>query len=805
MDSLRAYHAKRDFDQSPEPAGKPATGAGHSFVVQKHDATLLHWDFRLEWRGVLLSWAVTRGPSDAPSAKRLAVRTEDHPLDYAAFEGVIPKGQYGGGTVMVWDSGTYRALTDMDQGLIQGSLKLRLSGQRMNGDWALVRMKPRADERRENWLLIKERDVFKTDDPDRLVRVHLTSVQTGRDMAAIAAGAASVSDRPTPALPRFQPVQLAMSQPDPPTGQGWLHEVKYDGYRCLAAIAPPQVRFFTRSGLDWTDTFAALADDARRLPCASALIDGEVTTPEGGAQAFGLLQQRLELGGPIVLMAFDLLELDGEDLRPLPLRVRKDRLRALVAEGTGAIRFADHIDGHGADVWAHAQAKGWEGIVSKKADSPYRGGRQKNWIKVKCAQRQEFVIGGWKASGVKGRPFASLLVGTIEGGALRFRGAVGSGFNDATLDKTMERLAGLKQPASPFRDAPRMSGAHWVRPDLACEVKFAGFTTGGQVRHGVFLGLREDKLTRDIIEEPHKPAQSKDTARIRGVIITHPDRRVFEKPPVTKLALAHYVDAFADRMLPFVKDRPLSLLRCPDSIDKACFFQKHRTPGMPDAIEAAGQDATGAEDYIAIGNAAGLVAAVQMGTVEFHIWGSTSSDIERPDRLVFDLDPDEGLDFAEVRAAAGEVRDFLGQLDLVCVPMLSGGKGIHVVVALRKSADWPTVKLFARTVAVALSQRNPERFTSTMSKAERKGRIFIDWLRNERGSTAIAPYSPRARQGAGVAAPLNWAELATATSAQQYDLSNALHLLDRPCPLLTSRKLAKPLGPRVLRALERAL
>ena len=806
MDSLREYRNKRDFQQSPEPNGHVAKPGGKRFVVQKHDATRLHWDFRLEWQGVLLSWAVTRGPSDAPSAKRLAVRTEDHPVDYATFEGTIPKVQYGAGTVMIWDQGTYTALTDMATGLYGGSLKLRLSGERMNGDWALVRMKPRAGERRESWLLIKERDAFASNDPERLVREHLTSVVTGRDISRIAEGAKPVRGIATPpALPRFRPVQLASTEPEPPTGNGWLHEVKYDGYRCVAAVAPPEVRFFTRSGLNWTDTFSALTSDARDLPCLSALIDGEVTTPEGGPQAFGQLHNRLETGGPLVLMAFDLLELNGEDLATLPLRDRKERLKALIGNTSGAIRYADHVDGHASDVWTYAQAHGWEGIICKKADAPYRAGRQSSWIKVKCDRRQEFVIGGWKATAVKGRPFASLLLGTMEDGALQFRGAVGSGFNDTTLDSVMSRLVALEQPTAPFRNAPRLAGAHWVRPDLACEVKFTGFTTDGQVRHGVFLGLREDKMPGDINREPDTPFRSRGAARVRGVTITHPDRAVYPDPPVSKLTLAQHVDAFAERMLPFVKGRPLSLLRCPDGITQACFFQKHRTQGMPADIGEAGSDATGAEDFIAIGNAAGLVAAAQMGTVEFHIWGSTVADIERPDRLVFDLDPDEGLDFDNVRTAARDVRDFLGKLSLDCMPLLSGGKGIHVVAALRRSAEWPTVKLFARTIAVGLSQEAPGRFTSRMSKAERKGRIFIDWQRNERGATAVAPYSLRARKGAGMAAPLSWDELELVTSAQHYSLFNAQDLLMRPCPLLALRKSAKPLGPRMLSALGRIL
>jgi bifunctional non-homologous end joining protein LigD len=807
MGNLQAYRDKRDFALTREPAGKTSHGTGHLFVVQKHDATRLHWDLRLEWGGVLLSWAVTRGPSEATSAKRLAVRTEDHPLDYVDFEGTIPKGQYGGGTVMLWDDGTYEPLNDFVAGLHDGSLKFRLSGHRMKGAWALVRMKPRAGERRENWLLIKERDGFAFDDAERLVRIHDTSVRTGRTMAEIAAGEPVAQKRgPTGTVPEFRPLQLATSADEPPRGDGWLHEVKYDGYRCLMAVAPPTARFFTRSGLDWSDTFAALGHDARALRCASALIDGEVTTPEGGTKAFGLLQRRLELGGPLVMMAFDLLELDGADLTGLPLDERKRRLKLLIGDDGGAIRFADHIDGQGDAVWTHAKASGWEGIISKKADAPYRGGRQSNWLKVKHARRQEFVIGGWKGSAVKGRPFASLLVGTMQDGALQYRGGVGSGFDDAALDSMMARLIPLAQKAASFVNAPAdLRDAHWVRPMLVCEVQFTGFTNDGHIRHGVFIGLRGDKMADEVELEPAPRAPGNGGASLRGATITHPEHLIFDKPAVTKFALAKYLDDLSDRILPFVKDRPLSLLRCPDGAAEACFFQKHRTAGMPSAIAEAGSAATGAEDYIAIGTAAGLVAAAQMGTIELHVWGSRISAIEFPDRLVFDLDPDEALGFEAVRAAAVEVRDLLDDLGLASSPMLSGGKGIHVVAPLRKSAEWPTVKLFARTVAVCLAARAPERFTSTMAKADRKGKIFIDWLRNERGATAIAPYSPRARAGAHIAAPLTWAELQKASGANQYDVFNVGDLLARPCPLLAARKHATGLGPRNLRALEAAI
>ena len=822
--SLHDYRSKRDFHRTSEPAAHdgPETGsAGRCFVVQKHAATRLHWDLRLEWDGVLLSWAVTRGPSAAPSAKRLAVRTEDHPLDYATFEGTIPKPEYGAGTVMLWDHGTWAPLGDVDQGLTEGLLKFVVSGERMRGAWMLVRMKPRVGEKRQNWLLIKERDAHESDDAAGLVTTHLTSVATGRTMVEIASGARGKSKTAARArnakarldCPPFRPVQLAKLQTTVPAGDDWLHEVKVDGYRCLAAVGGGAVRLYTRNGLDWTTEFGALVPVFEKLPCDNALIDGEVVAAGVDTNGFSELQRRLKHGGALRFVAFDLLHLDGRDLAALPLVERKAALERLLATSGGTIQYSTHIDGRGQDAWAMVCKAGREGLVSKLATASYHAGRHGSWIKLKCAQRQEFVIGGWSPSSSRGRPFASLLMGSFEGGQLVYRGRVGSGFGAREFDELVRALDQLASKTSPFGETPpEVRAARWVRPELVVEVKFTELTADGHIRHGTYQALRHDKPAQDVsLDRPEgnimaTEAEGADGGKVKGVTITNADREVFAVPPVTKFRVArHYAD-FADRMLPFARNRPVSLLRCPDGIAGPCFFQKHRGDGMPRSIGTiAVSDEEGDDDYITLSSASSLVAATQMGTIEFHIWGARNTALDQPDRLVFDLDPDEGLSFTAVRRAAFDLRDRLEDLGLPSAAMLSGGKGIHVIVPLRPKAAWETVKLFSRTMAVMLSDAEPDRFIATMSKKKRKGLIFIDWMRNERGATAIAPYSLRARPGARVAVPLTWDELASVSSAGEFDIESVLGRLEMPCPLKEVTRRAVILNDKVLARLEKQI
>jgi len=784
---LAEYRAKRDFSRTPEPRDKIAPARKDQprrFVVQKHDATRLHWDFRLEIDGVLKSWAVTRGPSADPGEKRLAVRTEDHPLDYARFEGTIPAGEYGGGTVMLWDEGTWEPIAGKKaEDLDKGHLHFVLRGQRMKGEWLLIRLKPRGKEKRENWLLRKIDDAF-TGPPDSLTERELTSVSTGRTMQAIADGAPvpkvpAKRGRPKGAPPAFAPLQLATLVDSAPDGPEWLHETKYDGYRALISCGGGRAVIYTRSGLDWSDKFPEIAEAAAALPVVAALLDGEIVAlDKEGRPSFSALQEAISTGGRgLQLFVFDLLQLDGEDLRPLPNLARKERLRALLDDAQPPLNYAEHVLGSGGAMLRELCGAGLEGIVSKRADAPYRGKRTQAWLKSKCVARQEFVILGWTSSAAKGRDFAALLVGRYDGDALCYAGKVGTGFNAGTMRDLARRMAPLAQ-GEPAADVPASArrGAHWLRPDLVAEVGYAEFTGDGVLRHARFIGLRGDKPAAEVkLEQPAPPPVEPEPR------ITHPDRVVFSDGGITKGDLADYYRRLAPPMLSTMAGRPLSLVRCPDGIAGKCFFQKHgagnlgRQIGSVHIRESDGDEA----DYLCLADSRGLLECVQMGAIEFHAWGSHSRHLEQPDRLVFDLDPDEALTFADVRKAAHDLKRHLADIGLVSFAMLSGGKGVHVIVPIKAGPDWAVVSDFARRFAGALAAAEPDRFVATMSKAKRKGRIFIDWLRNQRGSTAVMPYSVRARPGAPVAAPVSWAELDDMADAAAFRLTDAGALIQR--------------------------
>ena len=808
-DPLARYNAKRDFAKTAEPAGTLAPGHGNSFIVQKHDATRLHWDFRLEVDGVLKSWAVTRGPSLDPAEKRLAVRTEDHPLSYATFEGTIPKGEYGGGTVMLWDRGTWSPIAGKSaKDLDEGHLHFVLEGERMKGEWLLIRLKPRGKERGENWLLRKIDDA-EAGGTDTLVETALTSVATGRTMQEIADGLSSPARGGGPAkpvegagrkraargrlpsttassrrgpppragedMPEFNPPQLCTLVDTVPTGAEWIHEVKYDGYRALLATGGGKARVYTRSGLDWTDKFASIAEAASDLP--PALIDGEIVAFKDGRPDFSTLKDAISSGGDMTFFAFDLLSLDGEDLTALPNVARKERLRPLIGEDA-RLQFADHIAGAGEQLFETLCREGYEGIVSKRADAPYRGKRTQAWLKVKCTRRQEFVIVGWTASD-KSRGFRSLLLGVHEGGTLRYAGKVGTGFsqelmNDlrATLDKLARKTPTVEAPRAAVR------GARWVSPKLVAEIAFTEVTPDGVLRHPSFLGLRGDKPAGEVVVETPAPLPAPTAPAVK---VSNRDRVIFPESKVTKGDLADYYAAVAPVMLPWVAERPVSLVRCPQGRGKHCFFQKHDAGSFGDAVHQVPiREKDGStEDYLYLRDTAGLVACVQMGTIEFHGWGSRVDPLEKPDRLVFDLDPDEGLDFADTKKAAEFLKNQLAELGLASFPLLSGGKGVHVVVPLTPDAAWPAVKDFADRFARALAAAEPDRFTATMTKAKRTGRIFIDWLRNQRGATAIMPYSARARAQAPVAAPVSWTELRDLDTAARWHVGDAAELLAR--------------------------
>ncbi|NJC35119.1 bifunctional non-homologous end joining protein LigD [Sphingomonas jejuensis] len=825
-DPLAAYNAKRDFGKTREPKGELAAEPGHLFMVQKHDATRLHWDLRLEKDGVLKSWAVTRGPSLDPADKRLAVRTEDHPLSYATFEGTIPKKEYGGGTVMLWDRGTWAPIAGKTADTLEdGHLHFTLEGERMKGEWLLVRIKGKPGEKRENWLLRKIDDDH-AGGSDDLVAHALTSVATGRTMDEIARGVAVKGARPggkTPSAgpvgssdverdspagagvsrprskptgkgqgkakkaslkaPAFQPPQLATLVDAVPAGSGWMHEVKYDGYRALTAVGGGTATVYTRSGLDWTDRFTGIADAAAALPGA-ALIDGEIVKLDAdGRPSFSALQSVLKDGGDgLILFAFDLLEQDGEDLRRLPNVARKERLRALIADldPDGPVQLAEHVLGEGEALFETMCREGYEGIVAKRADAPYANRRSQAWLKVKCTRRQEFLIVGWTKSSARGRPFSSLLLGLRDDdGALRYAGKVGTGFDTALLADLARRMKPLARKTPPV-EVPRAAarGASWIRPELVAEVAYAEFTAENVVRHASFVGLREDKPAREVRAEKAAPAPKPKAPAIK---VSNPDRVIFPDSGITKGELAAYYAEIAPAMLPDSADRPISLVRCPQGRAKHCFFQKHDAGSFGDKVgqvDIREKDGS-TEAYLFVDGTDGLVACVQMGTIEFHGWGSRVADVEKPDRMVFDLDPDEGLGFDEVKRAAADLRDHLADIGLSSFPLLSGGKGVHVVVPLSPAAEWPAVKDFAQRFSIALATAEPDRFVATMSKAKRKGRIFIDWLRNQRGATAIMPFSARARPGAPVAAPVTWDELKGLEGANRWSVRDAAELLER--------------------------
>lgn len=799
-DPLAKYNAKRDFAKTSEPRGQLEPGQGNRFMVQKHDATRLHWDLRLEVDGVMKSWAVTRGPSLNPADKRLAVQTEDHPLSYSDFEGTIPAKEYGGGTVMLWDDGSWAPIAGKSaKDLEKGHLHFVLNGERMKGEWLLIRLKPRGKERNVNWLLRKIDDEFAAGSDD-LVETALTSIKTGRTMQQIALaeqapelaswrklrGARVAEAKPkrklvaaTEAIPSFRSPQLCTLVDSVPAGSGWIHEVKYDGYRALVAVAGGKAKVFTRSGLDWSDKFPGIAAAAAAgLPIGSALIDGEIVAFKQGRPDFSTLKTAISDGGDMTLFAFDLLAVDGERLEKLPTVQRKERLRAIVAGTDDRLQFAEHIVGSGETLFATMCREGYEGIVSKRADAPYAGKRTQDWLKIKCLRRQEFVIVGWLDSD-KGRGFRSLLLGVHDGGTLKYAGKVGTGFSQETIADLSARLARLSRQ-TPTVTAPKAAtrGAHWVTPRLVAEVAFAETTPDGVLRHSSFLGLRDDKAADQVVAETPRPAPVAAPSRIT---ITNPDRRLFEDSTLTKGDLAAFYATMAPVILPFAARRPISLVRCPQGRGKHCFFQKHDAGSFGAQVHQVDirEKEGSTEPYLYIDDADGLVACVQMGTIEFHGWGASIGDVEKPDRMVFDLDPDEGLGFAEVRRAAIDLKDHLADIGLVSFAMLSGGKGVHVVVPLTPDAEWPAVKDFADRFSRALAQAEPGRFTATMAKAKRKGKIFIDWLRNQRGATAVMPYTVRARAGAPVAAPVSWAELPDIDAANRWTAGDTAALLDR--------------------------
>ena len=807
---IETYNRKRDFSKTKEPRGRKLKGKGNSFVVQKHDASRLHWDFRLELDGVLKSWAVPKGPSLDPDEKRLAMRTEDHPLDYGEFEGTIPKGEYGGGTVMLWDQGRWipEPSKDPSKTIEEGHLHFTLEGERMKGEWVMFRLKPRPGEKAEPWMLKKVTDDYaEADDGDALVDNCVTSVTTGRTMAEIAAGedvwrsnrggqkGGRGKRKASAAPPAFEEPQLATLVDEVPAGNSWIHEIKYDGYRLLLSVGDGLATAWTRKGLDWSDKFKALVKAAARLP-AGCLIDGEaVALDEKGRPSFQLLQSTLkdQRGANLAFYAFDLLVDRGEDIRKLPNIERKERLAALLEGVSSPILYGDHIIGRGEEMFEAVCKQGGEGIISKKASATYSGTRTRNWLKIKCIQRQEFVIVGWSESD-KRRGFRSLLLAARDGGKLTYSGKVGTGFNAKLIEELMERMQPLAVDKAPV-EVPRADrkGAHWIEPKLVAEINYAEFTDDGILRHPSFVGLREDKPAKDVVKEVPKHLTVKETRPKRsktkkkssaedfGIEISSPERVIFPELGLTKKDLADYYATIEPLIMIDAAKRPMTLIRYPQGTAEKGFFQKHDTGTFgPHVKHIPIMEKDGdTEEYLYFDDIRGLLACVQMGTIEFHGWGSKVDKVEYPDRLVFDLDPDVGLDFAMVKEAALRLKALLGDLGLKTFPLLSGGKGLHVVAPLDQSRDWPTVKSFAERFTRAIAEAEPKMFTANIRKVERKERIFLDWLRNQRGATAVMPYSARGREGAPVSAPIAWEEIDRYQSGHHFSIRDADELLER--------------------------
>lgn len=849
-EKLSTYKQKRDFQLTKEPSGsgKLVHSSRPRFVIQKHDATRLHYDLRLELDGVFKSWAVTRGPSLDPKDKRLAVEVEDHPLDYGDFEGTIPKKQYGGGTVMLWDRGYWEPEGDKtpEEALAGGDFKFTLEGERLHGSFVLVRMrKDRDGGKRTNWLLIKHEDEFSVGkNGDDVLGKNETSVASGRSMETIASGkgrkpkpfmvqsgkveadavwdsskglaaeersgdttkpkAPAKTTRST--MPAFIPPQLCETLARPPAVKGWIHEIKFDGYRIQMRVQNGVATLKTRKGLDWTDKFSAIAKSACALP--DGIIDGEICALDGqGAPDFAALQAAIseDQTDALVYFAFDMLFEGDEDLRDMALTDRKGRLEDILSNSgeDPRLRFAEHFETGGDAVLKSACRLSLEGIVSKKGDAPYQSGRSKTWAKSKCRAGHEVVIGAYaKTNG----NFRSLLVGVNRGNHFVYVGRVGTGYGAKVVRTLLPKLQEVEASKSPFTglNAPKNDpDIVWLKPELVAEIEFAGWTGDGQVRQAAFKGLREDKPAAEVeaempanpgkTEEPDPVAESKRPAASRkggkadvmGVMISHPDKTLWpdagDDMPVTKVELAKYYEVVGSWMIDHIKGRPCSIIRCPDGIGGEQFFQRHATRGTSNLLELV--TVTGdKKPYLQVDRIEGLAAIAQIGGLELHPWNCEPGQPEVPGRLVFDLDPGPDVDFSTVIDAAREIRDRLEDLGLVSFCKTTGGKGLHVVTPLavsKKSPDWDAAKGFAHDVCDQMARDNPELYLTKMAKKQREGRIFLDYLRNDRMATAVAPLSPRARPGAAVSMPLNWSQVKAGLDPKRFTIRTVPELLKK--------------------------
>ena len=797
---LRRYHTKRDFKKTPEPSGREVAEAGQRLVVQQHFAHRLHFDLRLEISGVLASWAVTRGPSANPKNKRLAVRTEDHPISYGSFEGIIPKPQYGGGTVLLWESCEYKPLNgSASEGLLKGHIKFECFGERMKGAWALIRMK--TAEKSENWLLVKDRDNFAEPD-DSIATRFMTGILSGLTRQQVERGEKVQPAKKPPkikqesSIPEFMPPQLCKTAESVPAGDDWAFEMKYDGYRLIVAASAESVRVYTRSGLDWTDKFPKIVASIAALRLPPCLIDGEaVVFNAKGISDFPALVTALQTKrtGPIVFVAFDLLVADGEDIRKLSYLERKTRLQRLIPSSLATLRYGTHVENSGEQMFRSVTDAGGEGIIAKRKSAPYISERSASWLKIKGELRDDVLIIGFMSSG-KHDGIASLLAAKEVNGELCFVGRIGTGYNQGNRPALSKLLADkIPDPPHLINAGMLPRGAKFILSPFGAEVQFGGWTADGQMRQARFLAIQNDRApaAQNRARVQQKPLEIKSSEWR----ITHPDRILYPQDRISKGDVAQYYHNVKDLILPHLDNRPVSLLRVPESIEHEQFFQRHLLKGLTKEVK---KFELTKEAYFALDGEIGLAAAVQFGTLEFHGWNAKLPNLDHPDCIIFDLDPDENMPSAKVESAAQLLRDYLSAAQLQSWPLLSGGKGIHVVIPLAGSNASLEVERFCKQFAKRLELDKPDLFVANMSIAKRKGKIFVDYLRNRAKATAIVPWSLRARPGATIAAPVSWDVLHMAKSAREY----SIHKMPATDGWANFRKVKQKLSSKVLKLLE---
>ncbi len=834
-DKLSKYNQKRDFKKTPEPSGKEQrTKTGFSYLIQKHKASHLHYDFRLELNGTLKSWAVTKGPSLDPEVKRLAVEVEDHPVSYGSFEGTIPKGQYGGGTVMLWDTGFWEPIGDPEKQLKAGKLTFNLHGKRLKGEWSLVRMRWSEKPDKHNWLLIKKEDEFsKYGDNDKLLKKEITSAISGRSMEEIAAAKTKVwksnkAEKETPikekikekvikksknksVIPDFIPPQLATLSDATPSGENWIHEIKFDGYRTMARIDGDNINMHTRTGLNWADKYGSIAKELKKLPIENAILDGEIiAVDKDGRSNFLELQEVLKAEDDqnLQFYIFDILYLNNENLKSLPLIERKKILENLLKKTKlSNVFYSEHFEFRGDEFLQKLCGLNYEGIISKLADKPYRSGRGKDWLKSKCHKRQEFVIGGYTLPSNNSKGIGAMLIGYYDNDKLIYCGKVGTGLDNQASIEMRKKLEKLKQPKASFVKVSAMGrrGAIYVKPEFVCEVEFTEWTNDGALRHPSFQGLREDKpakqigkdiplhLTKEVektkeikgktlkpkLKDKVKITVSKGKVNVSGINISHPERIIYPEHNLTKLNLVEYYDKIADHILLHLEDRFVSVVRCPEGLNGECFFQRHENIRSEYIHELKIKQQNHHNPYIYIKDKQGLLTLIQFGVIELHVWGSKIDNINQPDRIIFDLDPDPEVPWKNVVEAAAEVKLRMDDLGLESFLKTTGGKGLHVVIPFKPKYDWEIIKKFTRDFADSMVKDSPDKYIANMSKAKRKGKIFIDYLRNDITSTAAAPFSARAREHATVATTLSWQELDYKLDPKKFTIETIFERLDK--------------------------